>query len=55
MNKPKTTGSSRERSSKTKPQTKLKAKSLWCSMEGVLSQENKKKLDIIYAQGFVKT
>ena len=32
---------------KTKPKTKLEAKGL--------SQENKKKLDIIYAKGFVKT
>ena len=32
---------------KTKPNTKLEAKNL--------SQENKKKLDIIYAKGFVKT
>ena len=47
MNKPKTTGSSRERSSKAKPKTKLEAMGL--------SQENKKKLDIIYAKGFVKT
>ena len=45
--KPKTTCSTRERSSKTKPKTKLETKGL--------SQENKKKLDIIYARGFVKT
>ena len=32
---------------KAKPKTKLEAKSL--------SLENKKKLDIIYARGFVKT
>ena len=44
---PKTTGSTRERSSKTKPKTKLEAK--------VLYQENKKKLDTIYAKSFVKT
>ena len=44
---PKTTGSTRERSSKTKPKRKLEAKGL--------SHENKKKLDIIYARGFVKT
>ena len=43
----KTMGSIRERSSKTKPETKLEAKGLY--------QENKKKLDIIYAKGFVKT
>ena len=53
--KPKTTGFTRERSSKNKPKTKLEAKGLWRSMDGVLSQENKKKLDIIYAKGFVKT
>ena len=53
--KPKTkpTGFTRERSSKTKPkikpkpQTKLEARGL--------SLENKKKLDTIYAKGFVKT
>ena len=44
---PKTTGSTRKRSSKTKPKTKLEAKGL--------SQENKKKLDFIYVKGFVKT
>ena len=53
--KPKTeskpTGSARERSSKTK----LEARGLWRSMDGVLSLENKKKLDTIYAKGFVKT
>ena len=50
----KSTGSARERSSKTK--------GLWRSigetgsrMDGVLSLENKKKLDTIYAKGFVKT
>ena len=42
----KTTGSIRERSSKTKPKTKLEAKAL--------SQEKKLILDIIYAKGFVK-
>ena len=59
--KPKTTDSTRKRSLKTKPKTKLDAKGLWRSigetgsrMDGVLSQENKKKLDIIYAKGFVK-
>ena len=47
--KPKPTGSTRERSSKAKPkpQTKLET--------GCLALENKKKLDIIYAKGFVKT
>ena len=60
--KPKTesmpTGSARERSSKTK----LEARGLWRSIgetgsriDGVLSLENKKKLDTIYAKGFVKT
>ena len=44
---PKTTGSTRERSSKTMPKTKLEAKGL--------SQENKKKLYIIHAKGFVET
>ena len=62
MNKP--TGFTRERSSKTKPtgftrerssKTKLEARGLWRSMDGVLSLENKKKLDTIYAKGFVKT
>ena len=60
--KPKITGSTRKRSSKTKPKTKLEDKGLWRSigetgsrMDRVLSQENKKKLDIIYARGFVKT
>ena len=50
----KTRGSARERSSKTMPKTKLEAKGLWRSigetgsrMDGVLSQESKKKLDII--------
>ena len=51
--KTKPTGFTRERSSKTKPkikpkpQTKLEASGL--------SLENKKKLDTIYAKGFVKT
>ena len=47
---------------KPKSKPKLEAKGLWRSigetgsrMNGVLSQENKKKLDIIYAKGFVKT
>ena len=52
---PKNTGSTRERSSKTKPKTWLEAKGLWRSMDGVPSQENKKKLDILYATGFVTT
>ena len=53
--KPKPTGSNRKQSSKPrvkpkakpKPQTKLEARGL--------ALENKKKLDIIYAKGFVKT
>ena len=51
--KTKRTGFTSERSSKTKPkikpkpQTKLEARGL--------SLENKKKLDTIYAKGFVKT
>ena len=66
--KTKPTGFTRERSSKTKPkikpkpQTKLEARGLWHSigeagsrMDGVLSLENKRKLDTIYAKGFVKT
>ena len=59
--KTKPTSFTRERSSKTKPkikpkpQTKLEARGLWRSMDGVLSLENKKKLDTIYAKGFVKT
>ena len=59
--KTKPTGFTRERSSKTKPkikpkpQTKLEARGLWRSMDGVLSLANKKKLDTIYAKGFVKT
>ena len=36
-----------KRKSKAKPKTKLEAKGL--------SQENKKKLNFIYAKGFVKT
>ena len=64
--KPKSTGSTRERSSKPKARPKAKIKlgagGLWHSIgetgsriDGVLSLENKKKLDIIYARGFVKT
>ena len=47
---------------KPKSKPKLEAMGLWRSigetgsrMDRVLSQENKKKLDIIYAGGFVKT
>ena len=39
---------------KPKPKTKLEAGGL-SRMDGSLSLENKKKLDIIYARGFVKT
>ena len=46
-------GSTRERSSKPKPKVRPKPK---IKLEaGGLSLENKKKLDIIYARGFVKT
>ena len=49
--KPKSTSSNRERSSKPKVRPKAKI-----SLEaGGLSIENKKKLDIIYARGLVKT
>ena len=49
----KPTGSTRERSSKPKPKVRPKAK---IKIEaGGLSIENKKKLDIIYARGFVMT
>ena len=37
-----------------KPKIKLEAGGL-SGMDGVLSLENKKKLDIIYAKGFVNT
>ena len=47
--KPKATGSIREQSSKVGPKAKIKLKA------GGVSPENKKKLDIIYARGFVKT
>ena len=57
--KPKSTVSTRERSSKPKVRPKAKinfeAGGLRHSMDGVLSLENKKKLDIIYPRGFVKT
>ena len=49
--KPKSTGSTCERSSKPKVRPKAKIK----LEAGGLSLENKKKLDIIYAGGFVKT
>ena len=51
--KPKTTGSTCERSLKPKPKVRPKAK-IKLEVKG-LSLENKKKLDIIYAKGFVKT
>ena len=47
--KPKPTGSIREQSSKVRPKAKIKLEA------GGLSLKNKKKLDIIYARGFVKT
>ena len=49
--KPKSTGSTRERSSKPRVRPKVKIK----LEAGGLSLENKKKLDIIYARGVVKT
>ena len=49
--KPKSTGSSRERSSKPKVRPKATIR----LEAGGLFLENKKKLDIIYARGFVKT
>ena len=49
--KPKPASSAREQSSKTK----LEAKGWGTKGETPLSLENKKKLDIIYAKGFVKT
>ena len=51
MNKP--TGSTRERSSKPKPKVRPKAK-IMLEARG-LALENKKKVDIIYAKGFVWT
>ena len=45
----KPTGSTRERSSKVRPKNKIKLEA------GGLALENKKKLDIIYAKGFVNT
>ena len=49
--KPKSTGSTSERSSKPRVRPKVKIK----LEAGGLSLENKKKLDIIYARGVVKT
>ena len=49
----KPTGSTRERTSKPKTKVRPKAK-IKLEAKG-LSLENKKKLDIIYAKGFVKT
>ena len=40
---------------KTEPKTKHEAKGWGTKGEAPLSLENKKKLDIIYANGFVKT
>ena len=53
--KPKPTGSTRERSSKTEPQPKVKPKPKVKLEARGLALENKKKLDIIYAKGFVNT
>ena len=53
--KPKPTVSTRERSSKTEPKPKVKPK-LKVKLEARgLALDNKKKLDIIYAKGFVNT
>ena len=53
--KPKPTGSTRERSSKTEPKHKVKLKPKVKLEARGLALENKKKLDIIYAKGFVNT
>ena len=52
--KPKPTGFTRERSSKPKPKPKVRPKAKLKLEAKGLSLENKKKLDIIYAKGFVK-
>ena len=51
----KPTGSTCERSSKPKPKPKVSPKAKIKLEAKGLSLENKKKLDIIYAKGFVKT
>ena len=53
--KPKPTGSIRERSSKTEPKPKVKPMPKVKLEARGLALENKKKLDIIYAKGFVNT
>ena len=53
--KPKPTGSTRERSSKTEPKRKVKPKPKVKLEARGLALENKKKLDIIYAKGFINT
>ena len=53
--KPKPTGSTRERSSKPKPKPEVRPKAKIKLEAKGLPLENKKKLDIIYAKGFVKT
>ena len=53
--KPKTTGSTGERSSKPKSKPKIRPKAKIKLEAKGLSLENKTKLDIIYAKGFVKT
>ena len=53
--KPKPTGSTRERSSKTAPKPKVRPKAKIKLEAGGLALENKNKLDIIYAKGFVNT
>ena len=53
--RPKPTGSTRERSSKTELKPKVKPKPKVKLEARGLALENKKKLDIIYAKGFVNT
>ena len=53
--KPKPTGSTREQSSKTEPKPRVKPKPKVKLEARGLALENKKKLDIIYAKGFVNT
>ena len=51
----KPTGSTRERSSKPKPKPRSRPKAKIKLEARGLALENKKKLDIIYAKGFVNT
>ena len=53
--KPEPTGSTRERSSKPEPKPKVRPKAKIKIEAKGLSLENGKKLNIIYAKGFVKT